>query len=115
MAKPSKVKTAASVAAGTLNSSDSKAVNLSNFVAASMKEITFTSTNPMSLIGITAAHADEADFGKVTVELPVGEYSLFVRVQGTGPFTITVSGAVISAPIQSTDSDAFVRVIKVSV
>ncbi|MEQ1758231.1 MAG: hypothetical protein ABL986_07930 [Vicinamibacterales bacterium] len=83
------------------------------FAEAAMKAVTFTCSNPSSILGITAAHVSVPIIGSRTVNLPFGTFSLFWRIQGSGPFTVTVNGAQISAPIAGTGTDAGVRVIQV--
>jgi len=89
------------------------AVSISAFVAATLKRVDFRCSCPDCIVGITAAHVDLVFIGSGGDNFPVGSYNLFYRVQGDGAFTITVTGATLSAPIDGTAPEAGVRVITV--
>ena len=87
--------------------------NVSGFAVAAMVSVTFNCSNPNCIVGITAAHVDIAFRNSETVDLPIGSYSLFYRVQGAGQFAVTATGAQLSHPIAGTAPDGGVRAIQV--
>ena len=84
--------------------------------AGGKKRLTFTCSCGDCVVGITAATVDFAFTGSGSDMFPAGTYALFYRVKRAGPptgYTITVSGATLSAPIAGTTPDAGVRMTTV--
>jgi hypothetical protein len=82
-------------------------------VAAAAKAVVFSCSNPNCVVGITAGTINIVFVSTGGATMPVGSFPIFWRVQGTGPFAVTVQGAALSSPINSVAPDAGIRTLTV--